>query len=78
MRDAKLISLIEVDRAGLASMVYSAEEAAERLGVSVSTVRADCRRLGVQRISGRVAAGFVQWSARPVDIRLAVARLSGE
>lgn len=52
------------------SCVYSPAEAAQRLGVSESTVRRAVRKLGVRRIAGATVTGFVRFAHHPVDVSM--------
>lgn len=56
-------TLVTVDEqyANTGSCQYSAQEAAAKLGVSVSTIRRQCKSLGVTRLSGPTVAAFVAW-----------------
>jgi DeoR/GlpR family transcriptional regulator of sugar metabolism len=54
----------------LARCAYTAKEAADMLGVSEATVRRVAKSLGVNKISGRVIAGFVRFPSHPVDVSM--------
>lgn len=67
--DAKLITPA-THRRNILSCVYSAAEAAERLGVSTTTIRRTVKALGVCRIAGSSVAGFVRFAHHPVDLSM--------
>lgn len=53
-----------------ARVAHNVAEAAEYLRVSESTVRKVAKRLGVRRIQGQSAAGFVLFDSSPVAVVL--------